>query len=319
LLAILCGCATLWLAASGWAKAAPTVTYNSCNGFEEEGMPVASIVMGEELGRWGPGRSGGLILSGEASPFRWFGYSLTAGNASYVRLVAPLQEEGQRVERRLVGHRLEYRPCPWLVVAVSETAVGSGDLSAIMYWPFPGFPLYGLQKAAYQADSKQDSLINVQLGADFRVSVGRAELWGEFLIDDAQATLEEKAKVPDMIAYLVGAGVSGLGPEGKLSVRGEYVRIANFVYSHRNPDSAYILDGKPLGHSLGPDADMFELAAEYALGPGGPTIEAAASVQRHGEGELAKPWAEHKPPPGKFPSGEVELVFTASLGVRMDI
>ena len=64
LLAILCGCATLWLAASGWAKAAPTVTYNSCNGFEEEGMPVASIVMGEELGRWGPGRSGGLILSG---------------------------------------------------------------------------------------------------------------------------------------------------------------------------------------------------------------------------------------------------------------
>ena len=144
LLAILCGCATLWLAASGWAKAAPTVTYNSCNGFEEEGMPVASIVMGRSraLGprpqrRPDPERRGVAVSM--------FGYSLTAAMPA-TWPAAPLQEEGQRVERRLAGTGW-HRPCPWLVVAVSETARVQ---ICLRYAPaIPGFPRLSW-KAAYQ-------------------------------------------------------------------------------------------------------------------------------------------------------------------------
>ena len=93
------------------------------------------LFAGAGLPKWGPGRTGSLMMSGRTPPMPHVGYRFAVGSVDYVRFVG-LMESEQR--RRLIGHRLEYSPTAWLRLGVSETAVVSGEASPLLYWPFPG-------------------------------------------------------------------------------------------------------------------------------------------------------------------------------------
>lgn len=276
------------------------------------------LFAGVGLPQWGPGRTGSLIMSGRTAPLPHVGYHLARGRADYVRFVGMMEPEQRR---RLLGHRLEYSPTSWLRLGVSETAVVSGEASALLYWPFPGLPLYALQRAVSQRDVAQDSLINVNLGADFVATLpgkGRRpelEAYGELLIDDAQGTISNRDSVPDFLGGLVGVRVPRFASDPRFSAYLEYVAISSYVYSHRNPDNDYVYRGTVIGHSLGPDADMLAVATEFR--PDSKTaVSLTGAVVRHGESEIGHPWSSADGRGREFPSGIVEKTVKASLEVE---
>ena len=273
------------------------------------------LFAGAGLPKWGPGRTGSLMMSGRTPPMPHVGYRFAVGSVDYVRFVG-LMESEQR--RRLIGHRLEYSPTAWLRLGVSETAVVSGEASPLLYWPFPGLPLYALQRAVSQRDRAQDSLINVNLGADFVATLpgkGRwpeLEAYGELLIDDAQGSISSRDVVPDFLGALVGVRVPRFPSDPRFAVHLEYVAIANYVYSHRNPDCNYVYRGTGIGHSLGPDADMLALAADFR--PDSRTVVSlVGAFARHGEGEIGHPWSPGEGGNREAPSGVVEKTVRVSL------
>jgi len=257
-------------------------------------------------------------MSGRTTPLPHAGYRLVVGKADYVRLVGVMESEQRR---RLLGHRLEYTPTSWLRLGVSETAVVSGEASALLYWPFPGLPLYALQRAVSQRDIAQDSLINVNFGADFVATLpekGRRpelEAYGELLIDDAQGTISDRDSVPDFLGGLVGVRVPRFTSDPRFSAYLEYVAISSYVYSHRNPDNNYVYRGTMIGHSLGPDADMLAAVTEFR--PDSKTaVSLSGAVVRHGESEIGHPWSPAEGRDREFPSGVVEKTIKASLEVE---
>ncbi len=263
------------------------------------------LFAGVGLPQWGPGRTGSLMMSGRTSPMPHAGYRLAVGRADYV----------------LIGHRLEYSPTPWLRLGVSETAVVSGDASPLLYWPFPGLPLYSLQRAVSQHDRAQDSVVNVNFGADFVATLtgnGRRpelEAYGELLIDDAQGSMSDRDTVPDFLGGLVGVRVPRFASDPRFSGYLEYVAISSYVYSHRNPDCNYVYRGTIIGHSLGPDADMLSVAADFRPDPR-TVVSLLGALVRHGEGEIGHPWSPAEGRDREFPSGVVEKTVKASLEVE---
>lgn len=287
--------------------------------FDKAGAPGRlELFAGAGLPQWGPGRTGSLVMSGSTPPVPHAGYRLAVGRAHYVRFVG-LMESEQR--RRLIGHRLEYSPTSWLSLGVSETAVVSGDASSLLCWPFPGLPLYALQRAVSQRDRAQDSLINVNLGADFVATLpaqGRRpelEAYGELLIDDAQGALSSRDTVPDFVGGLIGVRIPQFAWDSRLSAFLEYVAIADYVYSHRNSDCDYVYRGVGIGHSLGPDADMLAVAAEFRP-DAGTVVSLLGDLVRHGEGEIGHPWSPAEGNDRQFPSGIVEKTARLSLEVE---
>ncbi|HON42008.1 MAG TPA: capsule assembly Wzi family protein [Bacillota bacterium] len=276
------------------------------------------LFAGAGLPKWGPGRTGSLMMSGRTAPLPHVGYHLAVGRADYVRFVGMMESEQRR---RLLGHRLEYSPTPWLHLGVSETAVVSGEASPLLYWPFPGLPLYALQRAVSQRDIAQDSLINVNFGADFVATLPgegrRPELqaYGELLIDDAQGTMSDRDSVPDFLGGLVGVRVPRFTSDPRFSAYLEYVAISSYVYSHRNPDNNYVYRGTIIGHSLGPDADMLAVVTDFR--PDSKTaVSLTGAVVRHGESEIGHPWSPAEGRDREFPSGIVEKTLKASLEVE---
>lgn len=285
--------------------------------------------------RWGPGRSGSLIMSGKAQPMPVVGYRLSRGNAEYVRFVGFMESEQRR---RLFGHRLEYAPTSRIALGVSETAAVSGDVSAALYLPFPGFPLYALQRSASQRDRTQDRLVNINFGADFSVwwelppsfaldgddsveastTQPRLELYGEIFVDDAQQKISNRTFIPDMVGGLIGIDLPALPCDLRLGANIEYVAITNFVYSHKNPDNNYLYRGVVLGHPVGPDSDALILTLSFR--PHDRTeLTLSGSIERHGEGRIGQSWSRDYGPDDWFLSGTVEKAVRVSLGIEHDL
>lgn len=299
-------------------------------------LPASSVFCGLASFRWGPGRSGSLVMSGRVPPMPVVGYALDRGGVSYMRFAGLMEPEQSR---RILGHRLEYRPSEWLHLAISETAILSGDASSIMYWPFPGLPLYALQRVAYQRDRSQSAKININLGLEARMYIepfllehgwatrigtlsapgdsgsAQAELYGELFIDDAQGHLPDRKTIPDLVGGLAGLDMPIVVGDQRFWLNVEYVAIANHVYSTRNADSDYVFRNMGIGHPLGPDADM--IVATVSFQPeAGTKILFRGSVERHGEGRIGDPWTPEDGKENMFLSGVVEKTAKASLECR---
>ncbi len=280
--------------------------------------PKLELFAGIGCPQWGLGRAGSLLMSGRTPPMPIAGYRLVLRNAGYVRFAGLMESEQHR---RLIGHRLEYSPVAGLRLGVSETAVVSNDASPLLYWPFPGLPLYALQRAVSQHDRSQDSLINVNFGADFAATLSsrgrrpQLEVYGELMIDDAQGSILSRRFVPDFLGALVGVRVPEFTADPRLGAGLEYVAIQNYVYSHRNPDCSYMYRGKGIGHGLGPDADLLMLAVDFRPNPR-TVVSLAGAVERHGEGKIGHPWSPAEGANRRFLTGTVEKTAKVTLEVE---
>ncbi|MEA4884477.1 MAG: capsule assembly Wzi family protein [Clostridia bacterium] len=268
--------------------------------------------------KWGPGRSGSLVLSGIADPMPVAGYRLSLGSLEYVRFVGAMESEQKRA---LMAQRIEYSPWPWLTLGITETAAVSGEVSPVLFLPVPGLPVYALQHLAIKQHPVQDRNINVNMGVDFRaefpISRGterKAEAYGEFFADDAHL-LWDPDPAPYLVGVLAGIDVPEIPGMRALGVNLEYVGIANFVYSHKNPINNYTYHDAPLGHPLGPDADTLILTVSYRCSPKS-TLTLSGAVERHGEGYIGHSWSPGHGMDEAFLTGVVEKTAMASLGWR---
>ena len=275
--------------------------------------------------KWGPGRNGSLCLSGVVDPMPVLAYRLAAQEYEYVRFAGLMERDSNRT---LIGQRLNIQATPRLRMAISETAILSGDPSPFFYWPFPGLPLYALQHVLYHQDVRPGNDANVNLGLDFSLTLGeapegsnerahRTEIYGEILIDDAQSTRSSRSWIPDFIGALVGFDMYRRIGTWQVTLNGEYARISNYVYSHRVPNNNYIYHGVGLGHPLGPDADAIFLTLTARPSPR-TSIEIKRTFERRGEGHIGLPWSHELGSDGIFLSGVVERRSKCALSLTQE-
>lgn len=144
------------------------------------------------------------------------------------------------------------------------------------------------------------------------------ELYGELMIDDAQASLPRRSWVPDFIGGLVGVNIAKQMNGCEVVVNVEYVGITNYVYSHRIPSNNHTYREVGLGHPLGPDADAVVMTLTIHMGTGS-AIEFKGAFERRGEGQIGQPWHVEYGLDDIFLSGIVEKTVRGGLSFRQEL
>lgn len=286
-------------------------------------LPDSSLTVGRQVHKWGPGLSGSLLISGSA-PLDGITLSAGTGSLRYVQ-VAAIRDAARA--RWVLAHRIEGRVIPGVQVGVSEAVAVSGGFRLQPYYLIPGCPYHLSQYLSIQDDRSQDRWANVLAAIDASVAISpRIKLYGEFLADDFPWAPSTRGRVPYMTGALAGFQLEA--PIGFETCRGavEYVRINNYVYSHKNPQNAFVgADGRLIGHPLGPDADAVYLFVTCPIELGKTRllrgIEATARLgcERHGEGKVGRAWDPSEGVAHEFLSGTIETRASLALEVRAGV
>ncbi len=284
-------------------------------------IPGASITVGRQALKWGPGVSGSLLLSG-CAPLDGIALAVEPGRLRYVQVAAARDVARGRW---LLAHRIEGRAAPGMLVGISEAVAVSGGFRLRPFYLMPGCPYFLAQHLNMQDDRSQDWWSNVLAAVDASVALSNhVTVYGEFLADDFPWAASTRGRVPYMIGAL--AGIRFDEPPGLEPYRAvvEYVRINNYVYSHKNPDNTYVVSGGTLiGHPLGPDADALYLFVARPLNGGlfgglccSMEVTGRLGYERHGEGRPGHPWDPSEGVSHEFLSGVVET--RKILGVTLE-
>jgi len=245
--------------------------------------------LGYDSFRWGPGRRGTLLLSDAAGPM---GFFLLQGStrgkvgvtASALNAVISMADH-----RYLAAHRIEVEIAPRWNIGIAEAARYSSDGVDLLY--ASGLLPYTIVERIRIREASSDSLrplerANVMASADVSFRALRAlTLYGELLVDD-YAT--ESASMPNRIGYQLGFRSDR--PWGARAVHflGEYTRVRNFTYSVYYGED-YIYRNRPLGYSLGPDAENVYLESAFDISRDW-QLRWSCDFTNHGEGRLGVPW-----------------------------
>ncbi len=317
---------------------------------------TTGMTVGRQQIRWGPGTTGGLLLSDQAS-LDGIVFQLVLDEIRYTQIQAARDFDAGKW---LFAHRLEGRALPNLKIGISEAIAVSGGFRMGFAHLIPACPYYLIQHLTIKEDREQDKWTNALVSVDASVNL-RDDLlaYAEFMADDFPWAMSAKGRVPYMVGGVVGisltkplhlaAGAPILltrareqlreaaarapvlatsqgghdTPDTCYSVTAEYVRINNYVYSHKNPDNTYVTQtGQLIGHPLGPDADgVYLILAVNSRPELEPMNLRQASLffgyERHGEGALGEPWRPSHGIEREFLWGIVETrkVFGLSAGV----
>jgi hypothetical protein len=243
------------------------------------------VWFGREHARWGPGRSGGLLLGGTRTPFGQFGYTFHLGD--FITATAVHAWLSAAEGRYAAYHRAEFNPGKGLRLGLAE---------GVRYDRSSPDPLYLVNLITYAAverlntlegspDADGQSLFrsNVLASADFywRFAPGTAA-YGELMVDDFNDRVS-----PTRMAYQLGARQEFSGRR-RLLLQAEYTRVYNYTYSvYYGRDFEHA--GEPLGYPAGPDVADLNLWADLDL-----NLEWSVGVRafhrRSGEGTLGSPW-----------------------------
>ncbi len=309
---------------------------------------TTDMTVGRQRIRWGPGVTGRLLLSDRA-PLDGLTFQLGLDKIHYTQIHAARDFS---LGKWLLAHRLEGRVLPNLKIGISEAIVVSGGFRMRFVHLIPAFPYYLIQHLTIKGDREQDRWTNALLSVDASVNLGDDILaYTELMADDFPWALSAKGRIPYMVGGLVGISLlkplsssvakhSGPTQPGNLKGQSrrendkpetycrlstEYVRINNYVYSHKNPDNAYLTkDGKLIGHPLGPDADgiymVLTFASQKQIGPfGRGQATLCFGYERHGEGAVGQPWHPADGTKHEFLSGIVETRKVLKLSGYTDV
>lgn len=270
--------------------------------------------------QWGPGRTGDLFLSDQASLWAvtaqktWLLWGYQIKTQQLVASVDP------GLNKMLFAHRLESEVWPGVVIGLAESAIATGEFTPWLYNPIPIWPYYLTQHLVKKADSIQDRLINVNLALDATITRSSGtQIYGQLFIDDAQQDLARRNTVPDWGGFLVGVSAPNLAWWPGWSGLAEYILITNWTYTHKNVDNSYILpDGTSLGHWLGPDADAIVVRFEHQISDE-TSVRLRLQLERHGKGVLGEGWRPEYGKENLFLSGVVEKRYLVGAGVKSKI
>ncbi|MDP8207717.1 MAG: capsule assembly Wzi family protein [Candidatus Electryonea clarkiae] len=247
------------------------ITYEDLLGGMTIHHSPASLFLGRDRIRWGPGRFGNLMLSGESAPFNQVKLDIELSKSIHFSslsgsLVAwpelretlyPVENGLLRTVRRskyLAAHRIELTPKPWMNLGIQE-AVVYGERSFDLSYLNP-------VSVYFTEEHENGDMDNALMGSDLRLGPwilipGQISgmLWGEVLLDDFQFGKLGKNYYGNKSAWL--SGCSFALPGGFLPVEAgyEYVKLRPYVYSHIFPINVYKHWNAPLGMQMQPNSD----------------------------------------------------------------
>mgnify|MGYP000858030350 CR=1 FL=1 len=319
---------------------------------------TTGMTVGRQRIQWGPGITGGLVLSDRAS-LDGLTFHLVLDRIRYTQVQAG---RDFATGKWLLAHRLEGQAFPNLKIGISEAIAVSGGFRMRFAHLVPAFPYYLIQHLTIKGDREQDRWTNALVSVDASVNLrDNLVAYAEFMADDFPWAMSAKGRVPHMVGGVIGIrltrplhladgapvlmtcigellkGAASRDPvfetsQGKrdtldtyCSVTAEYVRINNYVYSHKNPDNTYITrTGQLIGHPLGPDAEGVYLILAANSYPGiQPGNQGQATLffgyERHGEGAPGEPWRPSHGTGREFLSGIVETRKVLGMSAGVDI
>ena len=263
------------------------------------------VQLGKDEALWGPAPQQNLGLSNNAPSFNMIRLQSQFGAFKLVSISAELRPCPDRpdsplcagmadsaatyttngmvrlLERQkyLAAHRLEVALAPWIDVGFQEVVVyGDRGLEPSYVNPLMFY---------WAAQSHLGDKDNLLMGIDVDIHPGRGRRYYlAYVVDDLK-----KARIfSDDFAnkFSLQAGMIWVDPLGlaDAELRAEYVRIEPWLYSHRFPINTFRHFDSPLGHSLAPNSDQWQLSLTKRATR---DVELAVHVgrSRHGENELA--------------------------------
>lgn len=257
------------------------------------------VMIGKDQLIWGVGKTDTFVLSSTAPSIPYLKYQFELPFFKYTRFMSPLERDKNRW---LFGHRLDSQLTDFLHVGINEFMLCNHDVFPAYYFPIPYIPLYAIQKIGYTFfGNKYDYNSNALFSMDFIATItSKSNMYGELVVDDFPARVENKN--PRKIGGLLGVQHE---LSGQFDIWGEYVRINNYVYTHKNSANRYLYLDKPFGHWLGMDGDLWAIGLDQEIRE---DIRLYWQVHkiRKGEGEYTDNWQINYGRDYEFLTGIVE-------------
>ncbi len=252
------------------------------------GTPWFDVAMGKDFESWGPSFTGSLFLSDNAPSFPFVKLRARYGRVKFVHLMGFLrsglldtartrEDNGhlRTFERRkyLSAHRVEVGITSRITIGAQEILI-YGDRGVEFAYAIPASFLFATQ--TFLGDKDNTAL---GLDVDFRL-VRNLKVYGALFLDDLS-----KFQGPNAFSnkFAVQAGFLWVDPGGlrDTEVRGEFVRVEPWVYTHLFNINRYQHDEMLLGHPLGPNSDGIygEVLHRFT---GALSFTLSASRERHG-------------------------------------
>jgi len=245
---------------------------------------VFEVWLGRENQRWGPGRSGSLLLGGGTDPYTQLSARVHAGN--FATLSAVHGWLSQARGQYMAFHRVDLNLGKGLRVGVGEGVRYDGQAPEPLYvlnlMPYAVVERI-LTAESHASPAERDSLIRSNYIADADLYWRFASGWagyGELMVDD----LKPSGEGPTRLAYQVGITRA----HQDWTLQAEYTRVYNYTYQvfyNRN----FVHRDEVLGYPLGADVANLNLWADLELDLAW-SIGAMAHHTRLGEGNGAGAW-----------------------------
>jgi len=256
---------------------------------------------GRDFLRWGPGRTGALLLSDDHKPLDFFSFSYRLRWAKFTYFFSILDDyklnaqehfetpwtrlvnrflTAQRLDFNLWGGKLHIGLSEAILFADSERTFGLSYFNPLTNY----FEL---------VENEGDG--NIFANVDVRVlPFPNSELYGELLIDDYQVDREAPGDLePNEIGLILGAELADILGWAPTTLGIEYVRITNRTYNTLAPWEKFLYRGKCIGYPLGNDFDRWEGTIRHTF-PSGFGAALKVGYLRKGEGAVEKafdtPW-----------------------------
>ena len=214
------------------------------------------VSFGNDNFRWGPGRTGNLLLNNSAYSLPNVHALVKIGIFQYSKVYGILDKRfpdyatGEKIyqadQRKFVAHRVDVYLGPKIQFGIAESIVYNRETEFSYLNPLLPFTVSELQTG-----DKDNNLAAVDLSYQYRTN---AKIYTEILIDDITLTQNLFSYFGNKWGLLVGhqwAKPFSL-PDHLLTF--EVVRLEPWVYSHRDSANIYEYYGKSIGYDLEPNS-----------------------------------------------------------------
>ncbi len=230
---------------------------------------IGELVLEGGLGtiRWGNGRIGNMLFSGEhkppllarirsRSPFVPPGFLKFLGPTQFETFISFLDEDGLFPHTRLFGLLFSFRPHPRFEFGYGQTVIFGGSGAPT------NSPAVIVADALVNASNPANR--NFLFTAKWRIPKIEIEPYFELVVEDC-------CELPGITARdtmnLVGLYLPALDPEGRADFTLEWVRTNHISYRHGTFTDGYIYKDRTLGHPLGPDGTGIYAQLRYFFSP----------------------------------------------------
>ncbi|MCK5738927.1 hypothetical protein KAH55_07090, partial [bacterium] len=246
------------------------------------------VKFGRDFLRWGPGKSGSLIMSNICRPLDMVQAAAFWGPFRYSFLAAELDPFSGNVRRFLSGHRLAAKFLDGRVeAAITELVLYGGENKTFNFVYLNPVIFYHGAKKNGAGDNNVLPAVDLSL-----FPLKNWQVYGSLLIDDIQVEKTVTGDLePNEIGWLAGTGWAAPFGFSGLDVNLEYVRVANRTYKTSHYQEIYLHRNVPIGHPLGNDFDHWQFTAHY-WPTSGFKVTLDTWYTRNGEGSLNSPWDE---------------------------